>query len=122
MDSTTGTTTTWTVDPNHTDVAFSVRHMGLSTVRGRFGTVSGAIDVAADGRPVRVSIDIDVATIATGSADRDGHLVSADFFDAANHPTATFVSRDVRHLDGDRYEVEGDLTMHGITKPVVLDA
>ena len=113
---------TWAIDPTHTDVGFSVRHMGLSTVRGRFGTVSGSVKTDEDDRPTDVRVEIETASITTGSADRDAHLRSGDFFDAESHPRITFVSTDVRHRSGDRYEVHGDLTMHGVTHPVVLDA
>ncbi len=113
---------TWAIDPTHTDVAFSVRHMGLSTVRGRFGTVAGTVKTDENDRPSEVRVEIATDSISTGSADRDAHLRSGDFFDAEAHPTITFVSTDVRHRSGDRFEVQGDLTMHGVTKPIVLDA
>jgi polyisoprenoid-binding protein YceI len=113
---------TWTIDPAHTDVAFSVRHMGLSTVRGRFERVAGTVDTGADGAPTAVRIEIETASINTGSKDRDAHLRSGDFFDADANPTITFVSDRVTELEGGRFEVAGDLTMHGVTKPVVLDA
>ena len=116
------TPATWAIDPAHTDVSFSVRHMGLSTVRGRFGTVAGTVETGADGRPTAVRVEIETASIATGTADRDAHLRSADFFDAAANPTITFVSTAIRHLGGERYEVTGDLTMKGVARPVVLDA
>jgi polyisoprenoid-binding protein YceI len=113
---------TWAIDPTHTDVGFSVRHMGLSTVRGRFSAVTGTVKTDEDDRPSDVRVEIETASIATGTADRDAHLRSADFFDADAHPTITFVSTDVRHRGGERYDVHGDLTMHGVTKPIVLEA
>jgi polyisoprenoid-binding protein YceI len=116
------TPATWTIDPTHTDVAFSVRHMGLSTVRGRFEQVAGTVETGADGVPTAVRIEIQTASINTGTKDRDAHLRSGDFFDAEANPTITFVSTRVTNLGGERYEVAGDLTMHGVTKPVVLDA
>jgi polyisoprenoid-binding protein YceI len=116
------TPATWTIDPTHTDVAFSVRHMGLSTVRGRFEQVAGTVETGADGAPTAIRIEIATASINTGTKDRDAHLRSGDFFDAEANPTITFVSTRVTNLGGERYEVAGDLTMHGVTKPVVLDA
>ncbi len=113
---------TWTIDPTHTDVAFAVRHMGLSTVRGRFEQVVGTVETGADGVPTAIRIEIETASIQTGTKDRDAHLRSPDFFDAAAHPTITFVSTGVTARGDERFEVTGDLTMHGVTKPVVLDA
>ena len=116
------TPATWTIDPTHTDVAFSVRHMGLSTVRGRFARVAGTVETGADGVPTAIRIDLETSSITTGTKDRDAHLRSADFFDADAHPKITFVSTRVTARGGERFEVAGDLTMHGATKPVVLDA
>jgi polyisoprenoid-binding protein YceI len=114
--------TTWTIDPAHTQIAFSVRHMGLATVRGRFGAFAGTVTTDADGRPSRVAVDIETASVDTNAADRDAHLRSADFFDAAAHPTITFRSTEIRPRGGDRFEVVGDLTMRGVTRPISLDA
>lgn len=113
---------TWNVDPTHTDVAFSVRHMGLSTVRGRFETVAGTVETDAAGLPSAIRIEIATESINTGTKDRDAHLRSADFFDAAANPTITFVSTGVTARGGDRFDVAGHLTMNGVTRPVVLDA
>ncbi len=114
--------TTWTIDPTHTQIEFSVRHMGLATVRGRFGRFAGSVATDERGEPVSVSVDIETTSIDTNVADRDAHLRSPDFFDAEAHPTITFRSSGVRSLGGDRFEVQGDLTMHGVTRPVVLEA
>jgi len=113
---------TWAIDPTHTDVAFSVRHMGLSTVRGRFGTVAGTIRSDEAGVPAAIQVEIETASIQTGTADRDAHLRSADFFDAEANPTITFVSTSVQAKANGRYDVAGDLTMRGVTRRVVLDA
>lgn len=113
---------TWTIDPSHTDVAFAVRHMGLSTVRGRFATVGGTIETNDDGTPSTISVDIDTASISTGSGDRDQHLRSPDFFDADAHPTITFRSTAITAKGDDRYDVTGTLDMHGVSRDVTLDA
>lgn len=109
---------TWAIDPVHSSINFSVRHLMVSKVRGSFETFSGAITVAEDGTP-SVSATIDVNSIDTRNEQRDAHVRSADFFDADNHPTATFVSTGVRP-DGDDYIVDGDFTLKGVTKPVSL--
>lgn len=109
---------TWAIDPVHSSINFSVRHLMVSKVRGSFETFSGAITVAEDGTP-SVSATIDVTSIDTRNEQRDAHVRSADFFDAENYPTATFVSTGVRP-DGDDYIVDGDFTLKGVTKPVSL--
>ena len=121
--STTLTTTdleagTWTIDPVHSAVAFSVRHLLVSKVRGKFETFAGAITVDENGSP-SVTAEIDVNSINTGNEDRDGHIRSADFFEVDKYPTATFTSTAVR-ADGDDYAVEGDFTLHGVTRPITL--
>ncbi|AKC40732.1 yceI like family protein [Mycolicibacterium phlei] len=110
---------TWTIDPVHSDISFSVRHLGVSKVRGSFTDFSGDITVAEDGTP-SVSATINVASVDTRNDQRDGHLRSADFFDTDNHPTATYRSTSVR-ADGDDYIVDGELTLHGVTQPVSLN-
>ncbi|VEG57255.1 YceI protein [Mycolicibacterium aurum] len=112
-------TGTWAIDPVHSSVAFSVRHLMVSKVRGVFDTFSGAITVAEDGTP-SVSAEIAVDSIDTRNEQRDAHLKAADFFDAEKFPVATFVSTGVR-ADGDRYVLDGDFTLKGITKPISLD-
>ena len=99
-------TGTWAIDPVHSTVGFSVRHLMVSKVRGNFETFSGAIVVAEDGTP-SVSAEIAVGSLDTGNEQRDGHIKSADFFDAENHPTASFVSTGVR-ADGDDYVLDGE--------------
>lgn len=110
---------TWNIDPVHSTVGFSVRHLMVSKVRGTFDTFSGAITVAEDGTP-SVTAEIAVDSVNTRNEQRDGHLKSADFFDTANHPTATFTSTGVRR-NGDAYLVDGDFTLKGVTKPITLD-
>ena len=111
---------TYAIDAAHSGAEFSVRHLGISTVTGRFGDVVGTVTVA-DGA-VDATAEIDASTINTGNADRDGHLQSPDFFDVAQYPTITFTSTGVRAGEGDAFTLVGDLTMHGVTRPVELDA
>ncbi|MGU3292663.1 YceI family protein [Williamsia sp. M5A3_1d] len=110
---------TWNIDPVHSAIAFSVRHLVVSKVRGTFDTFSGAITIAEDGTP-SVTAEIDVTSINTKNEQRDGHIKSADFFDADTHPTATFVSKSVAKKGGD-YVLTGDFTLKGVTKSVDLD-
>lgn len=109
---------TWNIDTVHSTVGFSVRHLMVSKVRGTFDAFSGAIEIAADGTP-SVTAEIDVTSINTRNEQRDGHIKSADFFDAEKFPTATFVSTGVVAKGGD-YELTGDFTLKGVTKPVTL--
>ncbi|BBZ32268.1 YceI family protein [Mycolicibacterium confluentis] len=111
-------TGTWAIDPVHSTVGFAVRHLMVSKVRGTFGSFSGAITVAEDGTP-SVSAEIEVASVNTGNEQRDAHLKAADFFDVEQYPTATFRSTSVE-AKGDEYVVNGDFTLHGVTKPVSL--
>ncbi|MDQ6612645.1 MAG: YceI family protein [Gemmatimonadota bacterium] len=108
----------WNIDPAHSHIQFSVRHMGLSTVRGTFGELTGTIS-EDDGAIVAVNADVDVNSINTNSAKRDEHLRSADFFDVTNFPTAHFrLTKSERA--GEAVTVVGDLTIRGVTKPVTL--
>lgn len=109
---------TWNIDPVHSTVGFSVRHLMVSKVRGTFTSFSGAIVVAQDGTP-SVRAEIDVNSLDTRNEQRDGHIRSADFFDVEAHPTATFVSTSV-DADGDDFLVHGDFTLKGVTRPVDL--
>jgi polyisoprenoid-binding protein YceI len=113
-------TGTWTIDPSHSEISFKVRHLGISKTRGRFGDFRGDIVVVDQPEDSRVRVEIDAASVDTKDAGRDEHLRSADFFDAATHPTLTFVTTAVQPK-GDRWQVEGDLTIRGVTRPVVLD-
>ncbi|MGY5766164.1 YceI family protein [Brachybacterium sp. DNPG3] len=106
---------TWTLDASHTSAGFTVRHAGISKVRGHFGEVEGSLTVA-EGGALSFAASLRVDSVSTGNPDRDGHLKSADFFDAENFPEITFVSTSVQ---GD--ELVGDLTIHGVTKPVTLN-
>lgn len=115
-------TTVWTIDNAHSAVEFAVKHMMFATAKGRFGTVSGTIEIDnQDLANSSVDVTIDAASIDTRDEKRDGHLKSADFFDVENHPAITFKSTKVVP-DGNDLKVHGDLTIRGVTHPVVLDA
>lgn len=110
---------TWILDPAHTLAEFSVKHMMISTVKGRFNKVEGSIVVdPAEVTTAQFSGSVDIASIDTGEAGRDDHLRSADFFDAANFPTISFKSWRVEP-DGDDYRMVGDLSIRGTTKSVI---
>ena len=111
----------WNIDTTHSHVDFSVRHMGFSTVRGRFREFSGFVETDENNRPQRLEVTIETASIDTGVADRDNHLRSPDFFDAATNPQITFKSTSITNKGGNRYEVTGDLDMHGVVKPVTFE-
>ncbi len=113
----------WNIDPAHSGVQFTVRHMVISKVRGTFERWQGAIDFdASQPEASKVSVRIEAASIDTHEPNRDQHLRSADFFDVERYPAITFESRKVERRGKDRYRVLGDLTMHGVTRPVELDA
>jgi len=113
---------TWTIDPDHSNVGFKVKHLMVSNVKGSFDKHSGTVDLNdKDITRSKVEVSIDTASINTNVAKRDEHLRSADFFDAAKYPTMTFVSKKVARAGKDRLKVTGDLTLHGVTRQVVLD-
>ena len=114
-------TGTWTVDPAHSSVEFRIRHMMVSTVRGRFGEFEGTIEAAPDYHDSKVRGTVKTASIDTNEQRRDAHLRSADFFDADNNPTISFESTGIEHVRGGDYRVTGDLSMHGETRPVTFD-
>ncbi len=116
------TTTTWTIDPAHSVVEFSVKHMVFATAKGRFSEFSGEINLDKDNvANSSVTVEIAAASVDTRDAKRDEHLRSADFFDVETYPLLTFTSTRVE-AKGDDLRVEGDLTIRGVTKPVVLEA
>jgi polyisoprenoid-binding protein YceI len=114
--------TEWKIDSNHSAAHFTVRHLAISNVRGEFGNVRGTI-LFDDENPADTRIDatIDATTINTRVAARDEDLKSASFFDVARYPEIAFRSTSVRASGGNRFSVAGDLTMHGVTRPVTLD-
>ena len=114
--------TSWNIDPEHSNVGFKVRHLMVSNVKGSFEKNKGVVDINdKDITKSKVEVTIDTASINTNVQKRDEHLRSADFFDVAKFPTMTFVSKKVAKAGKDKLKVTGDLTLHGITKEVVLD-
>ena len=114
-------TSTWNIDPAHSSAEFKVKHMMISNVRGKFGGITGVLNrVDADHTESSLEVSIDVSTVNTQDEKRDGHLKSPDFFDAEKFPAMTFKSTHIEKK-GDGFAVTGDLTIHGVTKPVVLN-
>jgi polyisoprenoid-binding protein YceI len=110
----------WVVDHAHSSVVFSIRHLGLSKVRGRFASFDATLDVGDTVDDVRVDATIDMSSVDTNNADRDAHLLSTDFFGVDEHPTMTFRSTGISGSAGD-WILEGELTINGITKLVELE-
>ncbi len=108
----------WAIDSTHSQITFSVRHLGISTVRGSFDKISGTVS-GTDGAIESADVLIDTASINTGGGQRDDHLRSGDFFDVENHPTAAFRLKNARRV-GDELHADGELTIRGVTKPVSL--
>jgi polyisoprenoid-binding protein YceI len=114
---------TWTIDANHSSAQFAVKHLLVSTVRGQFDKLSGTIKARGnDVRSLAIDVTIDAASVNTRVANRDADLRSANFFDVEKFPTITFVSKKSEPAGEGRFKVTGDLTMHGVTREVVLDA
>jgi polyisoprenoid-binding protein YceI len=109
----------WTIDPVHSEVGFSVRHMMVSKVRGKFAKFSGELVTADDVLGSSVKAEIDLASIETGAEQRDAHLRSPDFFDTENHPLMTYRSTGIRR-DGEDFIIDGELTLKGVTRSVPL--
>jgi polyisoprenoid-binding protein YceI len=114
-------TSTWTADPAHSDVSFAIRHMGISTVRGHFSVTASIAWNEADIAKSTVNATIDVSSVDTGESGRDTDIVGAAWFDTAHFRNATFVSTSVAKSGG-HFTIDGNLTLHGVTKPVVLQA
>jgi len=111
---------TWQVDPVHSSVEFHVKHLGIATVKGQFKTFEGALEVGADG--ARAFGTVDVASVDTREPQRDEHLRSADFFEVERFPKIEFQSTAIRPLDEDEFEIDANLTIHGVTRPVTFKA
>jgi polyisoprenoid-binding protein YceI len=114
--------TTWAVDPAHSNVEFSVRHLMITTLKGRFTDVEGSVVLdEADPAASVAEVTVKIASIDTREPQRDAHLRSADFFDAEKFPTLTFRSTAVRDVTADGFTLAGNLTIHGVTREVTLD-
>ncbi len=113
-------TGTWKVDPVHSSVEFHVKHLGIATVKGQFNTFEGTLEVGAEG--ARAFGTVDVASVDTREPQRDEHLRSADFFEVESFPQITFESTAIRPLDEDEFEIDANLTIHGVTRQVTLKA
>jgi polyisoprenoid-binding protein YceI len=112
----------WSLDPHHTSVTFSAKHLGVATVRGSFGQVTADLELDDPNDPTtgRGTVTIQAASITTGSEQRDGHLKSADFLDVEHSTEIVFTLKSIKR-DGDNYKVTGDLTIKGVTKEITLD-
>jgi len=114
--------TTWNVDNAHSSVRFTIAHMVISEVEGTFSTFTGSINqTTADFSKATFNLNIDVASVNTNNAKRDGHLKGVDFFEVASYPNIAFKSTSVVKKDNKKYTLKGDLTMHGVTKPISFD-
>lgn len=115
-------TGTWNVDPAHSTVAFAVKHMGIATVRGEFKEFEGTLEVGEDLTSAKAQGSVRVASLDTNEAQRDAHLRSADFFDVEQHETLTFASTRIEPLDEQTLRITGNLTLHGVSKEITLEA
>jgi polyisoprenoid-binding protein YceI len=125
MSTTTSTiipTGTWSVDPAHSEVGFAVKHMGIATVRGEFTEFEGTLEIAEDLSSAKAYGTVKVESVDTSEPQRDAHLRSADFFDAAEFPELSFESTEIEALDDEEFRITGRLTLHGITNEIVLHA
>jgi polyisoprenoid-binding protein YceI len=113
---------TWSVDPGHSSVGFSVKHLGIATVRGKFDDFEGTLEVGEGDATARAYGTVQGVSINTGDAGRDEHLRSADFFGVEQNPELRFESTQVIPVDDETFEVVGDLTMNGVTKAITLTA
>ena len=111
---------TWTLDPTHTRVDFEVRHLMVAKVKGHFGGAEGVLEVAGEAGESTARVTIATATIDTGVEQRDQHLKSPDFLEVEAYPEITFVSSAFEHVQGSRWDLHGDLTIHGLSRPVTL--
>jgi len=109
---------TYNIDPSHSNVSFEVKHMGIATVRGKFGTFAGTVETSADTPTLTGSVE--VASIDTGDENRDGHLQSPEFFDVERHPQISFRSTGAQSAGGEEITLLGEITIKGITKPIEL--
>ena len=111
---------TWVVDPKHSSVEFQVKHLGIATVRGHFESFAGTLRIGEDSAEAFGTVD--AGSLSTNEAGRDEHLRSPDFFDVERYPQIEFTSTAIEPLGDDTFEVSGELTLHGVTRPVTLRA
>jgi polyisoprenoid-binding protein YceI len=114
--------TSYAIDTAHSNVEFSVRHLMISKVKGSFDRVTGTLTLGESAIPTSITASIEIDSISTRDEKRDGHLKSDDFFAAATHPTMDFVSTAITPKTAETFEIAGNLTMHGVTRPVVFEA
>jgi polyisoprenoid-binding protein YceI len=115
-------TTKWSIDPSHSEIGFKVKHMMFTNVSGKFTKFESTATTDGDNfENASFELSADIDSVSTGSADRDGHLLSPDFFDAAQFPQLTFKSTSFTKKNEGEYTLAGDFTLHGVTKPVTLD-
>ncbi|MFZ2323846.1 MAG: YceI family protein [Ignavibacteriaceae bacterium] len=113
---------TWIIDTAHSEIKFKVKHLVVSTVTGQFNVFNGTVESdKSDFSDAKISFEADVNSVDTKNEQRDGHLKSPDFFDAANYPKLTFVSKSVKKKSDDEYQVVGDMTIRGTTKEITLN-
>lgn len=113
---------TWKIDTAHSEIKFKVKHLVVSTVTGQFNVFNGTVESdKSDFSDAKISFEADVNSVDTKNEQRDGHLKSPDFFDAANYPKLTFVSKSVKKKSDDEYQVVGDMTIRGTTKEITLN-
>lgn len=115
-------TGTWAVDHAHSKVGFSVKHMGIATVRGEFTEFDGQLVIGDDLASAKITGVVKASSVDTNQPDRDNHLRTADFFDAENNPELTYESTSIEAIDEDTFRITGNLTMHGVTNELVLSA
>jgi len=113
---------TWAADAAHSKVGFAVKHMGIATVRGEFAEFEGELEISDDLATAKVNGKVKIASVDTSEEQRDAHLRSPDFFDAETHPEMTFASTRIEAIDQESFRITGDLTLHGVTSEVVLQA
>jgi polyisoprenoid-binding protein YceI len=113
---------TWAVDPAHSTVGFSVKHLGIATVRGKFDQFEGTLEIGEGDESARAYGTVQGVSVNTNDAGRDEHLRSADFFGVEQNPELRFESTEITQVDDDSFEIAGDLTMNGVTKPITLTA
>ncbi len=117
------TATTWVIDPLHSEIQFKVKHLMVSTVTGSFSQYEGTVEMAGDDfEDAKIQFSAAIDSISTGNEQRDGHLKSGEFFDAEQFPKLSFESTGMRKTGDDTYDLRGNLTLHGVTKPVTLKA